>query len=315
MSENFFALKADLGELVGDRKIISATVGPDGEACLFAVAARDGGIALGREERKGFAIFPLSRARNSYEAMFMRYRDCVLQRTELKGVEQAFPTVEALPNGEILLVGARCHYRDGNPEKNAVVFGPDGREVRRFVLGDGIADVQTTKEGLIWVSYFDEGVFGNFGWNEPMGAAGIVCFNARGEKVWDFVAPSKAGMVADCYAMNVAGDAVWACYYTDFPVVRIDAARKVRAWRNSVAGASAMAVNNRHVVLWGGYGEERMRCIVQEYSESEPELKNSREIGLEFPAEVDAKGLRVTGRGAGLHAFVGARWYRWTMNA
>jgi hypothetical protein len=228
-------------------------------------------------------------------------------------MEQAHPTAQPLPNGEILVVGHRCHFRNGDPEKNVAVYDRNGSLLRRFVLGDGIQDVQTTRDGSIWVSYFDEGVFGNFGWNEPMGSPGIVCFDASGAKVWDFEAPPGFDTMADCYVMNVADDAVWGCYYTDFPVVRIDSQRKVRAWRNTIAGATAMAVDDWRVVLWGGYGEKRSRCVIQEYSKRDLELQKLRGVSLRFPSEVESDKVRVIGRGAKLHAFAGARWYCWAI--
>jgi hypothetical protein len=312
MSESF-RLMADLEGVVGGDRIISATIGPEGDACLLSVAPEDEHIALGRETGKGGATFPLSRAKSSYRARFIRCRETILQQTELSGIEQAFPTVQPLMNGEILLAGARCRFQDEDPEENGVVFDRNGRAVRRFILGDGIQDVQTTKEGMIWVSYFDEGVMGNFGWDEPIGVAGIVCFDADGKKQWDFKPPKDVDIILDCYAMNVADDAVWACYYTEFPVVRIDSSRRVRAWRNTVRGARAIAVSDQRVVLWGGYGEERTRCVVQEYTESEDDLTKMELIDLRFPIEVHSKAIRVTGRGKSLHAFVGAQWYSWTM--
>jgi hypothetical protein len=313
MSESF-QLVADLGRVVGSDKIISASIGPEGDACLLTVAPEDEDIALERETGKGGATFPLSRPKSSFRAKFIRYRDGILQKTEVAGVEQAFPTVQPLMNGKILLVGARCRFRDGDPENNGVVFDRAGKEVRRFVLGDGIEDVQTTKEGMIWVSYFDEGVMGNFGWEEPIGAAGIVCFDAYGKKLWDFKPPKNVDIIVDCYAINVTDNSVWACYYTEFPVVRIDSLRRVRAWRNSVRGAKAIAVGDNKVVLWGGYGEERTRCVVQEYSESKDELKNLEFVDLRFPVGIDVSGVRVTGRGNALHAFVGTQWYSWSMS-
>ncbi len=60
---------------------------------------------------------------------------------------------------------ARAELRkDGTYDLNGRVFGPDGALRREFLLGDGIQDVQTTAEGDIWVSRFDEGVYGNLGW-------------------------------------------------------------------------------------------------------------------------------------------------------
>src|SRR5205823_7992939 len=119
---------------------------------------------FGRDERKGFASFPLSKVRRNYPAVFIRVDRNVIQETELTEVESAFPFVQPLPDDEILIVGARCHFRKGNPEQNAAVYSPQGELLRQFVLGDGINGVQTTRDGTIWASYSDEGVFATFGW-------------------------------------------------------------------------------------------------------------------------------------------------------
>ena len=185
--------------------------------------------------------------KNSFSASFLRFNGTLQQQARIPAVQQAYPTAHPLPDEEILVVGSRCHFRNGTPETNATVFDRAGNLVRQFVLGDGIQDVQTTTDGLIWVSYFDEGVFGNFGWTKPIGAPGIVCFDTSGRKVWDFEPPHSFNAMADCYAMNVADDAAWACYYTDFPIVRIDAQHNVRAWPNEFSGAHAIAVDAKRV--------------------------------------------------------------------
>ncbi|HUS34759.1 MAG TPA: hypothetical protein VM680_05350 [Verrucomicrobiae bacterium] len=311
MTNDLFPLVHDLSDIVGHQKIISASIGPHGEACLLLTAPENEAIAYGRKEQKGFASFPLSIARKYFPATFIRYDGNLLQQTPIAAVQQAFPSVQPLTNQEILIIGARCDFRNGKPEKNATVFDGAGNALRQFVLGDGIQDVQTTKDGMIWVSYFDEGIFGNYGWSEPIGAPGLVCFDATGRKLWEFKAPEGFDAMADCYAMNVADDSVWACYYTDFPVVNIDAQRNVRAWANEFAGATAMAVDERRVVLWGGYGEEGSRCVSQNFGDRK--LEKAKKVPLRFPAGVEAKNVRLIGRGSALHLFDGCRWYVWKL--
>src|SRR5256885_13680059 len=136
MSAHYFKLRPDLSEVVGEHKVMASSVGPNGEAWLLLVSSGFEKEPFGREARKGFAIFPFSKPVNHYPATFVRFDGHVLQRTELSEVDIAFPSVQPLPNGEILLVGARCHYRQGNPEENGAVFSRTGEVVRRFVLGD-----------------------------------------------------------------------------------------------------------------------------------------------------------------------------------
>jgi len=307
MTGHQFILKTDLSEVVGGQKVIASSIGPLGEACLLLVPPGVEKDPFGREERKGGgALFPLSRSPKTYAATFIRFDGRLIQRTELCELNIAFPTVQPLPNGEVLLVGARCHYRNGDPEQNALICGPEGEVIRRFVLGDGINDVQTTGDGMIWVSYFDEGVFGNYGWDKPVGSCGLVCFDPEGSKIWEFEPPDGFDSIADCYALNVSDDAVWACYYTDFPVLRVDSERKTQAWKNSYGGANALAVDGRRVALWGGFRDRHSRCILQQIHGDT--LDDAVELAIGFPEGIDSKSVRVRGRGTTLHGFVGNSW-------
>jgi hypothetical protein len=87
-----------------------------------------------------------------------------------------------------------------------------------FDLGDASEDLQTTASGQIWVSYFDEGVYG-----AGIGAAGLICFDSTGTPVFkysDLAQTGKVPFIDDCYALNVISeDEVWLCYYADFPLV------------------------------------------------------------------------------------------------
>ncbi len=303
-----FEKRADFSRLLGKQKIIDFSVDANGHAVVLAVAPGDVNLAQGRRESKGFASFALSKARSHYPATFIRFdgRE-VRQQTVLHEVEVAFPSGQPLANGEILLVGGRCEFRDGNPEQNATVYDGNGHAQRQFVLGDGIQHTQTTEEGLIWVSYFDEGVFGNYGWAQPMGAAGLNCFDSGGHIVWPFTPPDGFDSICDCYAMNVAKDAVWVCYYTEFPLVKIDTQRRTSGWKNGIRGASALAVGDRSVVLWGGYEDEKTRCVVQNFSETG--LVGLREIKLGLPDQIPFPAAKVIGRGSALHALVGNSWF------
>lgn len=314
MSEQFqFEQRADFSAVIGKNKITASSIAANGEAVLLTVAPEFEKTAFGREERKGFAIFPFSKAKRSYPATFVRFNGReVLQKTDLAEVEVAFPSVQPLPNGEVLLVGARCHYRNGDPEKNASVFSQDGKLLRRFVLGDGINNVQTTCEGMIWVSYSDEGVFGNCGWNQPMGAPGLICFDSTGRIDWEFKPPDGFDSICDCYSLNIARNGVWACYYTEFPLVKIDSDKQVRGWKNEVGGASALVVDGRHALLWGGFGEKRTKCVVQDIGGEA--LACSRELTLRLPDGSDLMGAAVVGRDSTLHAFIGNAWFFFDLN-
>lgn len=87
--------------------------------------------------------------------------------------------------GNFLLLGARCHYNDGNnPENNALVIDEAGSKKYEMCLGDGINDCITTEDGKIITSYFDEGVFGNYGWDQPIGSSGLIVWDVTGRILW-----------------------------------------------------------------------------------------------------------------------------------
>src|SRR3954463_6445366 len=73
--------------------------------------------------------------------------------------------VQPLPGGEFLVATPRT---GGMASPNARVIDAPGLTVRELLFGDGIKDVQTSALGEIWVSYFDEGVYGGV-WRSPSG--------------------------------------------------------------------------------------------------------------------------------------------------
>jgi hypothetical protein len=156
------------------------------------------------------------------------------------------------------------------------------------------------------VAYFDEGVFGNRGWNgpgpEPIGAAGLCAFSAGGERRFAY-RPDAAGTAAicDCYVLNVSGDGdVWIYFYDEFPIVRIHHGR-YHLWHTNVTGASALAVRGKRALLLGDY-DRRDRARVLELG-----AKGSATIAAVRPL-VDGTGApllpeQARGVGAQLYCF------------
>lgn len=155
----------------------------------------------------------------------------------------------------VLIACARCRYRGKDTDKNARIYSNDGRFLRDLTLGDGIEHLQTDEAGDIWAGYFDEGVFGNYGWNDPLGASGLVRWNTDGEKTFEFSPASGLDQICDCYALNVSGKDTWLCYYTDFPFVRIRDGQIVESWPAPIQGSNVFAVGGRHILFRGGYSD------------------------------------------------------------
>ena len=128
---------------------------------------------------------------------------------------------------------------------NAHLYSGSGIHLKSFDLGDAINDVQTTADGKIWVSYFDEGVFGS-----GIGANGLVCFDSEGRDIFrfaEFAEKQNLPHIDDCYALNVASEDVWISYYSDFPLVQLKDFRLTGLW-NELACLSDFAVRKDAIV-------------------------------------------------------------------
>ena len=135
----------------------------------------------------------------------------------------------------------------GERRGKATLYDAYGGVRSTLDLGDASEDLQTTPDGRIWVSYFDEGVFGR-----GIGQQGLVCFDAAGSALFryaDFAEQNALPMICDCYAMNVdqMGD-VWINYYTDFPLVRLSDFEVERVWREFRVLGNTFAVRDNDVV-------------------------------------------------------------------
>lgn len=313
MTELRLSLRADLATDIGGQQVVAVSVGPQGDFLALSADEADAARIQERDEQPGWASFPLTRTRQPVSTTLLRYDGAGAHRTVISDLSIAFPHLQSLPGGDVLIVGARCkRFEDGTTERNARVYAVDGTLRRELVFGDGIEDVQATAAGDIWVSYFEEGVFGNYGWGSseelPIGAAGLVCFDMLGNRLWEYSPPTGLGPIDDCYALNVAADAEWAYYYTDFPLVRIEPGSQIRAWTSGISGARALATDGRRVLLYGGYSPNPYRCVLGRLGETE--IEHLQEVNLSFPDGRSLEHAEIVGRGPLLHVFAETGWYQ-----
>src|SRR5262249_14010238 len=192
--------------------------------------------------------------------------------------------------------------------KNAVRFDWEGRLAQEATFGDGIESIGTTADGLTWVGYFDEGIFGNFGWGgpgpEPIGCHGINCFNAGLQLVAH--APGKFEIV-DCYAMNIVDESIYACCYSDWCIRHIDPSGAQTIWTNAVTGATNLVVAGNTVALVGGYKDTDriVSGILEEAGLRIVSTGNVSLAGARLPSSA-----QLVARGPELHALVDYAWYR-----
>ncbi len=222
-----------------------------------------------------------------------------------------FPMVQPLPEGQILVVGARAAWSPEGPERNATIYSSDGSPLLSACVGDGIEQVRTTPNGAVWLGYFDEGVYGNLGWGAPggpppIGWSGLLKMTSELEIEWRYPA-DELEPIDDCYALNLAGEVAWVFPYSSFCLTRVEDAQ-VRLWPSRVPGARALVVDGDRVALVGGYSGDRDRLVLGRLDESFTEVSRTR---LEMPdgAPLPA-GATIVGRADELHVFIGPEWFR-----
>lgn len=180
--------------------------------------------------------------------------------------------IQPLQDG-VLLANSRCRWRKEGAEHNALICDWSGEVHRTLTLGDGIAHVRTTPDDMIWVSFFDEGVFGNYGWGgpgpAPIGECGLIRFDAAGQPNLRYDA-ERAGTdtICDAYATTTdrAGNA-WVSFYTEFPLVRVSPDGSYSSWPLGQQGASALAIDGNRVLVAGGY-DVRNRAVMLQLGEA-----------------------------------------------
>jgi hypothetical protein len=257
---------------------------------------------------------PVSIAGEPAQAIVTLHGDEARVVSHIPELPVAHAFVDVLPAGRVLVVGGSAQWRPSGPEQNARVYDERGVVLAEGLLGDGVHRVQTTSEGAIWVGYSDEGVYGNYGWGgpgpAPIGRSGLATFDANLQQTWTFSSPADAAWlrIDDCYALNVSDDAAWACYYSEFPIVRIQGGR-VAAWSNETTGASALVVAGARAGLVGGYQPHRDRLVIGRLGEGVFSEERTRRLVLPGGEPLPA-GARIYGRGASLHVLDGKRWFR-----
>lgn len=174
--------------------------------------------------------------------------------------------LRVLSNKTFLTVNARCKYLHGvGAEKNATLYDEFGSEINKFTLGDGIEDIREWKDGLLMVSYYDEGVFGNYGWGEvydgktvyPLGKSGVVLWNTNGEIIWRYTSLDGYEQICDCYAMNLDNnDNIWFQYYTEFKLVKIDSDFNLTYYDVEFGGGYQIIIHNDLILAFAGYNKD-----------------------------------------------------------
>lgn len=289
-------------------QLVSVSVGPLGEATALWTDP-DGLAAIGADgqtakpQRTGAPGAPVS---STVTVQAPERHDAI----EI-ALDTAFPMVQPLPDGQVLVVGARAEWRADGPENNATIYGPDGSPLLTACIGDGIEHVRTTPGGAVWIAYFDEGVYGNLGWGEPggpepMGWPGLVRTNRELEIEWRYPA-DELDPIDDCYALTVNGEDVWAWTYSSFAITRVQNSQ-VRSWPTRADGGDALIGDGERVALVGGRSVDHDRLVLGRLDQDFTELGRAR-LAMPDAAPLPVAATKV-GRADELHVFVGPEWFR-----
>lgn len=263
MSRSIIAHKVfDFADILLGWHKISVSAGPSGDLVVLSLKQEPEYRSRDGLTSKSFVKKP-----NNFRVHHLT--EWSQSQVDLQETLQNLHHVQPLPQGQWLAVRARS---GGNADGNGHIYSASGELIKTLPLGDGVADIQATSQGEIWVGYFDEGIFGS----STFGSAGLACFDQQGALVFDFNSTTvlTGDGIADCYAFSaVNSDEVWLCPYTDFPIIKIKDKQVSRTWDNNpVRGSDAFAVWKDRVLFCGGYSEKDKLFIVSLYRVKNDEL-------------------------------------------
>lgn len=290
----------------GDTEVVAFNVGPDFRP--YVVAACDP-LDYHRIGAGGASFSIVTPGRPQKYRVISIEGPCVALDLSVGPV--LFNVHDVQPLGDGILLACARSYRRG-PEDfdlNAHVYDYNGNLLRSFLLGDGIESIQASATGTIWAGYFDEGVFGNFGWKQPVGASGLVAWSSEGKRLYEFESPSGLDSIADCYALNVASETVtWCYYYTEFALVRVCDMRADAYWRVPISGSHLFAISGDYVLFGGGYHDADTYSLFQLQSDNKMRLCRRFELRIESGTP-----QRRIGRGDAIWLQSGSSIYRFSI--
>ncbi|WP_230199546.1 TetR family transcriptional regulator [Bacillus testis] len=160
--------------------------------------------------------------------------------------------------------------RNENDLDNVFILNLAGKILVSFNGGDGIEDIEIGKEG-IWISYFDEGVFGN-----GISTEGLVLFDFTGKAVFRYhsdltIRPS----ISDCYAIcKGKASSVWLFPYSNFCLIQIYPETKAINYYKvpqKLYGSQALCVRGNYAYFFDRYNSDD-ELFSWEIGEKKPQL-------------------------------------------
>lgn len=199
--------------------------------------------------------FPQTRTNESVNYKALVFKEGKYRTIPINNQKWNYHFLQPLGEKHLLLACARStNYGNGKVDENARIFDREGNFIRSFCIGDGIEHLYTSRDEKIWAGYFDEGIFGNFGWdNNPIGKSGLICWDSNGKIIGEHEQPANH-FIMDCYALNIpANNEAWFYFYSDFQLgVRKNG--KTEYFIPDIKGGTAFAVYDDLLLFNGGYG-------------------------------------------------------------
>lgn len=182
---------------LADYTLQDASLGPHNEICLLLTSSIPELID---------GSFPQSKTEEFIDYKVILLYDGIKTVIPIPQQSWNYHYIQLLGKDQLLLVCARAiKYENGEVDENARIFDTEGNFIRSFCLGDGIEQISATAGKKIWTGYFDEGVFGNYGWDDPIGKHGLINWNEFGEILYTYEQPDKH-FIMDCLALNAPSD-------------------------------------------------------------------------------------------------------------
>ena len=290
----------------------------------FSVSARGEGLFLFAETERASDLHPrentnfasFARSKLEQNVRYKLVKLCGHARMDIDlGIHMtSFPMVDVFPDGRVLLVGPRCSWRGPDDyDHNGSVILPGEFQSHNFLLGDGISGCMIDTRGQIWVSYFDEGIFGNNGWGNPgprpVGQPGLACFDDSGNILWTFEDSGSMGRIDDVYALNVAGDNAFFYFYSDFLLGRANRQQEVKFYQPQLSGCKWFAINNQQAVFSGAYGDPVHQAF-RLPRDKDGTLGKSEKILLKLPDCQLPSNSTIFARDDSIHFCNEVGWYR-----
>lgn len=222
---------------------------------IFAIANK--GLDY-REEKSGGTYAKTKSKDGQNYSVYLTNEDQSIRLCNIVNEPYNIHFAQLVGGDKLLLSCARSRLESEDKyDKNGRLYSFDGGFQGEILLGDGIQGLQVNGEGVIWTSYFDEGVIGNFGWHDPIGKSGLLAWDVSGELKYEYTPSQGLGRILDCYALNLETDQItWFYYYTEFQLVKIKDYKVVDYWNIPVTGSDSFAVFRGFALFRGGYDDE-----------------------------------------------------------